>query len=88
MTTMSMMDSRLAQHERDLEYLKHDGKKCPFCGVVDCIVMTGELQHEGTAIFQEVKCEKCATRWVDCYELTGISAMEDLAEQSDFDEQL
>lgn len=65
-------------HELEAEYLKYGGKNCLYCKTPDSVLATGELQHEQTSIFQQCKCVVCKREWVDCYQLNGISEVEEL----------
>jgi hypothetical protein len=56
-------------------YLKRQGLKCPYCG---CTQITGEpLEADGPLAWSNAKCYRCNREWVDRYELTGISEVED-----------
>ena len=52
------------------KYVKAGGGYCPYCGSEE--YEGGSLDFEGGGIYQNVRCLKCDSDWVDSYTLTNV----------------
>lgn len=57
--------------QRETDYLKHGGAKCPYCESNDIEAGHMEWTSSGSA-FQEVNCNDCGKEWKDLYNLTSV----------------
>lgn len=58
-------------------YLKRQGLCCPYCGSKEVASDGQPLEQDGPLAWQNCSCCKCKREWVDRYELTGISEVDD-----------
>ena len=58
-----------AQDRRVINYLEHEGNRCPFCGDSD-IEAGGTTSYDHNAV--EVSCHHCDKTWEDIYTLTNV----------------
>ncbi|KKM91594.1 hypothetical protein LCGC14_1227060 [marine sediment metagenome] len=58
--------------EMEREYLESGGGRCPYCKSTN---LNTDGFEEGSAS-ERVSCVNCDMEWVDCYQLVGITELD------------